>query len=547
MKGNIFKDVPLRNIKRNLFDLSHEVKMSGKFGYLYPILLMDCMPGDTVRDQMTAMVRFAPMLSPIMHRVDVKTDFFFVPTRILSDSWQDFITGGQDGTLAPILPYITPAGLDANGWAPAYLLKGTLWDYLGLPVMDVADPAATSTERISVLPIWAYIKIYNDYFRDPNLDTEVEIPTELLGDVSGYDYGPDDQNIWYRLRRRGWDRGYFTSALPWAQRGPSVLMPFDAEVTYREQSIVRYSADGTPIGASPAVATSATVNESGGTIDPDLTSPTFIDNIESVSSSNITINDLRRSMAIQSWLENNARGGARYNEQIKSHFRVNVPDYRVQRAEYLGGGRQPVTISEVLSTADTTDVPVGDMAGHGISVGKSNQFTYHCQEHGFVIGIMSIVPKPSYATQGIPRLWTRLDKFDYPWPELAHLGEQEILSKELFYSYLVADDAANNSVFGYIPRYSEFKYMEDRLAGDFRDDLLFWHLARKFTVRPTLSNEFLVMNEDGKTQYVGTILEETYRRIFAVQDDTDYLWIQLYHRLTAKRPLPYFGVPNLVG
>lgn len=535
-KGNVFKDVPVKVPNRNLFDLSHEFKLSGKFGYLYPVLCKETLPGETWRDQTTAFIRFAPLLAPIMHMVNVKMDFFFVPARIVTDHWEDFITGGQDGDAAPVLPYFTPKTItDAN--AEDIMNRGTLWDYLGLPINMASAPVNWSEEQISVLPFRAYTKIYNDYFRDPNLDEEIDLETELEGSVpfTVLEASP------YILRKRGWEKGYFTAALPFAQRGPSVLMPFDAEVTYKPSSMVVSSITNAPFANAELESFGGTQPPAHGTLIDAGFTPLRIENIESVSSSNITINDLRRSMAIQSWLENNARGGARYNEQIMSHFAVNVPDYRLQRAEYLGGGRQPVVISEVLSTAEAEEVPVGDMAGHGISAGKSNRFTYRCVEHGFIIGICSVVPKPSYASQGIDRMWTRKNKFDYAWPELAHLGEQEVLSKEIFFSFDEDQADQNAAVFGYLPRYAEYKICEDRLAGDFRTDLAFWHEARMFSSRPTLSAEFLRINEDGG------LIESTFRRIFAVQDGTDYLWMQLFHRLTVKRPLPYFSVPRLNG
>lgn len=305
-------------------------------------------------------------------------------------------------------------------------------------------------------------------------------------------------------------------------------------VTYRAQSELVPGDASVALGTGP---TGLLVTDFGGT-----PSAARLENIDEVqlTDSEVLINDFRRAMAIQRWLENNARGGGRYIEQIESHFNVRVPDFRLQRAEYLGGGKQPVQISEVLSTTDTATVPVGDMAGHGISVGKSNRFTYRCQEHGWVIGIMSVVPKTTY-DQGIPKMWLNYDdKFTLPWPELAHLGEQEILSKEVFYSFDDADTVENNEVFGYIPRYAEYKFKNDRVAGDFRDTLAFWQLGRTFVDRPVLEPEFTTMYENDTTR------EETYRRIFAVQDGTDYLWCQLFHRLTAKRPLPYFGVPKII-
>lgn len=498
--------------------------MSGKFGFLYPVLLMDCLPGDTVRDTMTAFCRFAPMLAPVMHRIDVTTHFFFVPNRILSDHWEDFITGGREGTSAPVLPFIKVSDVTTD----SYMRKGNLWDYLGLPVWNGTDPT-TSVEQISVLPFRAYQKIWNDYYRDPNFEAEADLDLEVQGNVTGAEHV-----LW--IRNRGWQKDYFTAALPFAQRGAEVLLPLggSGSVTYTPVSQV-LNADGT----APLASGNLTV----GIGDPDLILPTAqwgrIENIDEVTldTSNITINDFRMSLALQRWMENNARGGGRYIEQIQSHFNQRVPDYRLQRAEYLGGGRQPVTISEVLSTADSEDVPVGDLAGHGLSVGKSNRFTYKCQEHGFVIGIMSVMPTTAYF-QGIDRMWSRVTRYDYAWPELAHLGEQEILSKEVYYGYASTDDDENAEVFGYIPRYAEYKFKQDRVAGDYRDTLAFWHLARIFLVRPALDAQFTTMYENGDD-------EETFRRIFAVQSGADYLWFQLFHRLTAKRPLPYFGVPQI--
>lgn len=536
-KTQIFTKVPVRKVPRNMFDLSHEVKMSGKFGNLYPVLLQECMPGDSMHDQMTAMVRFAPMLAPIMHRVNVKTDAFFVPMRLVTDHWEDFITGGQDGTAEPVLPFVTPFGIDASLGQTEEMQKGSLWDYMGLPVLEGADPIALSTEPFSALPFRAYQKIWNDWFRDPNLDDEIDLDLELQGDVSA----SVGLTAFMTMQKRGWERDAFTGALPFAQRGPAVLMPLSGvgDVVWGDPYPGAVEME-TTTGAGPATGdmqiglTTAWLDSAGTGIRPkDGMAKVEIDGTT-------TINDLRTALAIQRWLENNARGGARYNEQILAHYGQTVPDYRLQRSEYLGGGRQVVQISQVLATAEGTGIPVGDMAGHGISVGKTNKFRYKCQEHGYVIMIMSVVPTPAYM-QGVDKMWFRTNRYDFAFPEFANLGEQEVKSKEIFYSFDNDDLALNNGLFGYNPRYWEYKYKQDRVSGDFRDDLLFWHLTRKFVERPALDAEFLKMDEDGSS------FEETYRRIFAVQDGTDYLWIQLFHRFTAKRPLPYFGVPELNG
>lgn len=543
-KSQIFNVVPVQKPKRSFFDLSHEVKMSGKFSYLYPVFVQETLPGDTFRNTSTIFMRLAPMLAPIMHRLDVTTHFFFVPYRLCTDAWEPFITGGQTGEDVSVLPFFTPAEI-ANEGFETYMEKRTLWDYLGLPVTTEAA-ANSSTEEISALPFIAYTKIWNDYYRDPNFDTEIP-PLGNSGNVSSTIVGYGE------LRRRAWSKDYFTSCLPWAQRGESVLIPMtgvasdaDGDISWKSAATFQTSA-GANFSASnlQIVAGSATeqakIKAGAGTPEQGR-----LKNIDTITWDNqeITINDLRTSLAIQRWLENNARGGARYIEQIMSHFGVRVQDYRLQRAEYLGGGKQPVQISEVLATAktevDASVTPVGDLSGHGISVGKSNQFTYRCTEHGIILGIMSVMPQPAYQ-QGIDRMWSRKERFDFAFPELAHLGEQEVLSKEVFYSFLAADDAANNSTFGYIPRYAEYKFKLDRVAGDFRDNLQYWHLGRFFTSRPTLSENFTTADESGDE------VEEGMRRIFAVQTEDDYLWIQIFHRCGAKRPLPYFGVPKLLG
>lgn len=541
-KNNLFKHVPSPRVSRNLFDLSHEVKMSGKFGYLYPILLMDTLPGDVVRDQMSVMVRFAPMLAPIMHRVDVTTHFFFVPNRLLSDKWQDFITGGQDGLNESVMPYLTIKDVyEESSSTNDNFKKGSLWDYLGLPVELSGTTFEPNEQKISVFPFRACAKVWNDFYRDPNFDEEFDLFTELEGNVS---QDTVDSGIMDITRyRRMWEKDYFTSALPWAQRGAQVLMPLvgTADVEYMNISKA-FTATGTSQQGG------LEVDGADNIVSVDTPFPNMrIENIESVElDATSTLNDLRRALAIQRWLEVNARGGARYIEQIEGHFNVRVPDYRLQRAEYLGGGKQPVQISEVLATAEGTEVPVGDMAGHGLSVGSTNRFTYRCEEHGWVVGFLSVVPRTAYQN-GISKMWLRESKFDFGWPELAHLGEQEIKQLELNYQFTELYEAQNQKLFGYIPRYSEYKFLNDRVAGDFRDNLKFWHLGRIFDggSEVVLDEGFTSMHEDGGSDG-GAAQEWTYRRIFAVQDGTDYLWMQLYHRLTAKRPLPYFGVPSIL-
>lgn len=456
-KNNFFTSVPAPRVPRNNFDLSHEVKMSGKFGYLYPILTMEVMPGDTVSDKIVCNVRAAPMVAPIMHQVKVKVDAFMIPYRLLNgEVWEEFATGGQDGVSSVVLPYFTPEGIRVSmgaGWE-AVFQKGSLWDYLGGPVLEGTPPVAASIEQLNLYPYLAYQKVWNDWFRDPNLHADWTWDEEMQGDQSTLfnSAGPD----FYELRRRGWERESFTAALPWPQRGPEVLMPIagTGSVTYKNTFAMKND------GANFADAGTISTTGSGPVVDAG-SNPVQLQNIDEVlvENSSVSINDLRASFAMQRWMEINARAGGRYIEQIKGQYDQTVPDYRLQRAEYLGGGRSTLTISEVLSTANTDEVPVGDMAGHGQVVSKSNGFRYRCQEHGLVIVILSIVPTPAYM-QGLPKLWSKKNRFDdLAFPVLGNLGEQEMKSKEVYFSFDGTDDDGNNELWGYNPRYYQYKFM----------------------------------------------------------------------------------------
>lgn len=496
--NKIFQYINAKPPRHSAFDLSRNVKTTFNMGELVPIFVEEVLPTDDYRVESIHQIRFAPMLYPLMHHVDVYVHYFFVPNRITWINWEEFITGGQDGTLTPAFPVVDLATIDNSD------SRVRLMDRLGLPVNAVGD-AGASTVQVSQLPFRAYMQIYNDYYRDPNLTAELDIT---------------DFNNWF-MYFRAWEKDYFTSALPWTQRGTAMGVPVD--IGYLSQSLVKDDIGGS-LG-NLQVDASEFLKSSG-------LSPSLLDaRIENLDTTqiNFDIIELRLSSAVQRWLELSARGGARYVEQLESFFGQEKQDARLNRAEYLGGGKQPVQISEVLSTNDSTSVTLGQFGGHGISVGNSNEFRYKVPEHGYIIGIMSVLPRTSYF-QGIPRHWSRTSKFDYYFPQFANLGEQEVVNQELYFD--PADDAYNVSTFGYQQRYAEYKYGISTVHGAFRDGLLPFHLGRNFTTQPTLS-----------TAFVRSDPSDRIFNIASTADDT--LWCQIQHRVLARRPMPFFSNPSL--
>lgn len=503
--SNIFDSIKIRKPQSSAFDLSHERKMSCKMGTLNPIFFQEVVPGDKFSVNSEIFMRMAPMVAPVMHRVNVFTHFFFVPNRLIWNEWQDFITGGPDGTLFPVLPTV-----EVNNDNISTFAKGTLADYLGVPDMS-GEIQPGDTLKISALPFRAYQLIYNEYYRDQNLTSKIDFAV-----TSGACSALDQAKI-TPMRKRAWEKDYFTSALPWAQRGPEVSVPVEWE--YLNQTTVKNS-DGTAPSASALATTSA-----GG-----LTVNSEASRIENLANDiDLSINALRAAVKLQEWLEKNARGGARYIEQILVHFGVKSSDARLQRPEYLGGGKQPVVISEVLNNSATATEPQGNMSGHGISVGKSNSFSRSFEEHGIIIGIMSVLPRTAYQ-QGLDKYWRKTSKLEFYWPEFANLGEQPVGTWELYCNPNEADSILGT--FGYQSRYAEYKYKQSSVHGDFKDDFEFWHMGRIFTGLPALNTSFIEANPTD--------------RIFAVQDGSDQLYVQIYNNVRAVRPIPYHGIPSLL-
>lgn len=475
-------------MKRYKHSLSHYRLLTCDLGQLIPCGLTEVLPGDTIQHSTSVLLRMSPLVAPVMHPVQVRVHHFFVPHRLNYSGWEDFITGGQTGTGSAV-----PFPTNASAVTPAV---GSLYDYLGIPT-----GANLPIGAFSLLPIRAYNSIFNNFYRDQ----------DMIGVVS-----PDSGT----LQRCAWEKDYFTTCRPWTQRGPAVTLPLGSTANvFSTGSAPTWRREGTgdtpvtinaTLGGSTAIAGSAAFPGTG-----PLQMVTTNLQADLATATAATVNQLRLALALQRYQEARAQYGSRYTEYLR-YLGIRSADQRLDRPEYLGGGRQTVSFSEVLRTgSDTASSPVGDLKGHGIAALRSNRYRYFVEEHGYIVSLLSLRPKSMYI-QGIPRTYLKRTKEDFYQKELEQIGQQSVTNAEVY----MQGTGADANVFGYQDRYAEYRHTESSVHGDFRSTLNFWHMARSFASLPVLNGNFTDC-DPGK-------------RNFAVQTN-NVCWVMVNHNMQARR------------
>ena len=502
---HLFSQIPSTNIQRSVFDRTHQHKSTFDAGYLVPFYCDEILPGDSFKINATVFARLNTPIVPIMDNLYLDTFFFYVPTRLLWKNWKKF--NGEQKNPGDSIDFLIPTFKDGTVFN-----VDSLGDHFGIPT-------GVALNKVNSLPFRAYNLIYNEWFRDENLQDSV-----FFDDGDGTD---DISN--FKLLRRCKRFDYFTSSLPFPQKGDSVDIPLSRDpipVSFSGNS----SANGFVNIIDNGVTKSLNTNDNHVVVGPSASGVGSYLQADLSSATAATINSLRQAFAVQRMLERDARGGTRYTEILRSHFGVVSPDARLQRPEYLGGRSTRVNINPVVQNSSTNDTsPQGNLAAFGVVGSETDVINRSFTEHGYIIGMVMLRADLTYQ-QGLNRMWSRRTRYDFYWPSLAHLGEQAVLNKEIYAQGTEADE----EVFGYQERYAEYRYFPSEITGRFRSTyaqpLDSWHLAQKFDSLPTLGPDFIVENPP-------------LDRVVAVPSEPDVLFDSLIS-IKAARPMPVYGVPG---
>lgn len=497
-------------MKRYPHNLSHYKLVSGDMGELIPVSWYEALPGDSWRQRTSALVRMSPMLAPVMHPVTIRFHHWFVPNRLIWADWEKFITGGPDGLDATVHPTISSGG---GGFT-----AGALADYLGVP-------PSVANLSVNALPFRAYSLIFNEHYRDQDLVT-----ARALSTASGV-----DATTAVTLAKIAWEKDRYTTSRPWTQKGAAVTLPLGTRAPVRGIGTVNNAQTGATQGSiyesggSGATATFAPFQRSNdkelywdqnGTGNPDiyadLTSATAVD-----------VNSVRRAFALQRYEEARAQYGSRYPEYLE-YLGVRSSDARLQRPEYLGGGKQTFSFSEVLQTGTNFDANAGvaTLRGHGISALRTRRYMRFFEEHGIVMTLMSVRPKTMYAN-GLPKKFSRVTKEDYWQKELELIGQEAVLNKETY-----AAHATPNGTFGYNDRYYSYRHEESSVTGEFRSSVLnMWHLGRIFAADTTLNSSFIECDPSKRINAVST---------------NDVLWVMVNNQISGRRMVRKSGIGRII-
>lgn len=513
-RGDVFQRVGQVSPGRSVFNLSYEKKFTCDMGQLIPVMCDEVVPGDIWHIGNQAVLRFQPLVAPIMHEISMIVHYYYVPYRLLWPTvkewsgepeervltvtgWESYITGGDQGADAQSVPE----------WIPTSTAIGTLWDYFGFPT------GVTPTGLFPVdFPRRAYNFVWNEYYRDQDLQDEVEWTNEVVLNTA-------------------WEKDYFTTARPWQQKGPAPSLPISG-ITFADFTTAIGTGSG-PRTVQVNATTGINLTVGGGAYDVAMLNALNKNVVDFAAATTFDVADLRIAFQIQKWLERNARAGTRYTEFLRAHFGVSPRDDRLDRPEYIGGSRTPVIISEVLQTSEDGTTPQGNLAGHGIAVSDSYCGRYRVQEYGLIIGIMKVVPRPAYQ-QGIDRQWIKKSKYDFYFPEFANLSEQEVYKGEV--CVVSGDGTHNQSLFGFQGRYNEMRFKANQVCGQMRTIYDYWHLSRQFdatssATAPVLNDEFIqcVPRKD----------------VFAAPSEPALI-ISFGNLIKAIRPIPVQSEPGLI-